>query len=228
MAATSRTRNHEVTRTLFAGLPRRYDELAAVLSLGQDRRWRTAMLDHVAPDHPDLVLDVATGPAGVARELAGRTGGRVIGIDLSEPMLRRGVAEVEHAGLDGRIVLLAGQAEQLPFPDAAFGGLTFTYLLRYVEDPAATLARAGAGAAARRADGQSGVRRAAPLVVAGAGGAYTRLVLPVAGLTRAVERGSTSDASSARASPRTTSATRCRGPSRRGSRPGSSTSAPDP
>jgi demethylmenaquinone methyltransferase/2-methoxy-6-polyprenyl-1,4-benzoquinol methylase len=182
MAVASRTRTHEVARALFAGLPRRYDELAAILSLGQDRRWRAAMIDHVAPDRPGLVLDVATGPAGVARDLARRTAGRVIGIDLSEPMLRRGVAEVEHAGLNGRVDLLVGQAEQLPFPDAAFDGLTFTYLLRYVADPAATLRelarvlRPGAPVAS--------LEFAVPSRwwwrIAWCG--YTRLVLPAAGL----------------------------------------------
>jgi demethylmenaquinone methyltransferase/2-methoxy-6-polyprenyl-1,4-benzoquinol methylase len=47
---------------------------------------------------------------------------------------------VARAGLDGRIELVEGAAERLPFADASFAALTFTYLLRYVEDPAATLA----------------------------------------------------------------------------------------
>jgi demethylmenaquinone methyltransferase / 2-methoxy-6-polyprenyl-1,4-benzoquinol methylase len=55
-------------------------------------------------------------------------------------MLRQGAMNVEGAGLPARIGLVAGRAEQLPFPDASFDALTFTYLLRYVEDPAATLA----------------------------------------------------------------------------------------
>lgn len=136
----ARTRPNEFARSLFAGLPRRYDRLAAVLSLGQDRRWRAAMVDHIAPAGPAMILDVATGPAGVARQLARRTNALVIGIDLSEPMLRQGVAAVTASGLSDRIALLVGRGEQLPFPDATFDALTFTYLLRYVADPAATLA----------------------------------------------------------------------------------------
>ena len=87
-----------------------------------------------------LVLDVASGTAGVALQLASRTGARVVGLDLTEGMLRQGQANVTGAGLGSRIGLVAGQAERLPFPDASFDALTFTYLLRYVDDPQATLA----------------------------------------------------------------------------------------
>lgn len=137
--SASRARPNEFARALFAGLPRRYDALAAILSLGQDRRWRTAVVNHVASADPAHALDVATGPAGVARQMARQTSGRVTGIDLSEAMLRQGVIAVGRAGLDDRIQLLVGRAEQLPFPDATFDGMSFTYLLRYVADPAATL-----------------------------------------------------------------------------------------
>ncbi len=85
------------------------------------------------------VLDVATGTAAIAIELASRTGCRVTGIDQSPAMLTQGRAAVAAAGLDDRITLLQGEAERLPFPDASFDALTFTYLLRYVSDPAATL-----------------------------------------------------------------------------------------
>lgn len=124
---------------LFTGLPARYDLLAEVLSLGQNRRWRRAMVDHVVPAAPERILDVATGTAGVALELVRRSPGRVVGVDLTDAMLRRGQDNVLRRGVEGRITLVAGRAEQLPFPDQAFDGLTFTYLLRYVADPAATL-----------------------------------------------------------------------------------------
>ncbi len=79
---------------LFAALPERYDRLAEVLSLGQNGRWRRAMVDHIVADAPGLVLDVAIGTAGVALQLADRTAGRVVGVDLTEAMLRRGQANV--------------------------------------------------------------------------------------------------------------------------------------
>src|ERR1700759_4926980 len=129
---------------LFTPLPGRYDRLEAVLSLGQNERWRRAMVDRVAgPGRPEgdgaLVLDVASGTAGVALQLTARTGARVVGVDLTEPMLREGQTRVAAAGMAPRIALVNGRAEQLPFPDASFDALTFTYLLRYVEDPQATL-----------------------------------------------------------------------------------------
>ncbi len=126
-------------QTLFAPLPDRYDRLAAILSLGQDGRWRRAMVDHIVPDRPGRVLDVATGPAGVAIQLAERSGAQVVGIDLTLDMLRQGRRNVAAAQLDGRIALVNGRGETLPFPDQAFDALSFTYLLRYVDDPQATL-----------------------------------------------------------------------------------------
>ena len=127
-------------RELFAGLPRRYDLLAELLSFGQNRRWRRAMVDHAIAVEPRRVLDVATGTAGVAMQLARRTPAHVIGIDLSEQMLRHGASKVDHEHLNDRIDLVIGTAVRLPFPDATFDALTFTYLLRYVDDAAATLA----------------------------------------------------------------------------------------
>jgi demethylmenaquinone methyltransferase/2-methoxy-6-polyprenyl-1,4-benzoquinol methylase len=124
---------------LFAGLPRRYDVLAEVLSFGQNRRWRAAMVDAVEPAAPARLLDVAAGTAGVSIRVARRTDAAVVGLDLSEAMLATGRAAVARAAVADRVALVAGRAEQLPFRDGAFDALTFTYLLRYVGDPAATL-----------------------------------------------------------------------------------------
>jgi len=127
------------TQDLFDGLPRRYDRLAEVLSFGQNARWRRAMVDHVASREPRRILDVATGTAGVALQLADRTRADITGVDLTPAMLREGRARVRMSGATPRITLVAGNAEVLPFPDASFDALTFTYLLRYVHDPAATI-----------------------------------------------------------------------------------------
>jgi demethylmenaquinone methyltransferase / 2-methoxy-6-polyprenyl-1,4-benzoquinol methylase len=124
---------------LFASLPKRYDQLAEVLSMGQNGRWRRAMVDHIAPTSPARTLDVASGTAGVALQLAARTSSDVVGVDLTWNMLARGRENVVEAGMNQRISLVAGRAEQLPFPDETFDALTFTYLLRYVDDPQTTL-----------------------------------------------------------------------------------------
>ena len=85
------------------------------------------------------VLDVATGTGAVAAELVRQHGCRVTGIDPSPDMLRHARTRLHDAGAAGRVELVEGRAEQLPFDDASFDALTVTYLLRYVEDPAATL-----------------------------------------------------------------------------------------
>src|SRR5437763_2379017 len=128
-------------RDLFDGLPARYDRLAELLSFGQNGQWRSAMIGQVTGrvTADGVILDVASGTAGVALQLAERTGARVVGVDLTEPMLREGQRRVTAAGRRDRIALAAGRAERLPLPDASVDALTFTYLLRYVRDPQATL-----------------------------------------------------------------------------------------
>lgn len=125
-------------QNLFTPLPQRYDRLAELLSFGQNGRWRRAMISRIKPAPGLSVLDVASGTAGVALGLA-RAGATVVGVDLTEQMLRRGQRNVADARMGDHIQLVAGRAEQLPFDDAAFDALTFTYLLRYVNDPEATL-----------------------------------------------------------------------------------------
>jgi demethylmenaquinone methyltransferase/2-methoxy-6-polyprenyl-1,4-benzoquinol methylase len=136
-AAASARKRH--ARRLFAPLGPTYDRTAAVLSLGQDPRWRRFLVSRLDVRPGDTVLDVATGTAAVAIELARRTGCSVVGIDQSPEMLAAGRARVGSAKLSGLIELRHGSAEELPFADATFDALTFTYLLRYVDDPAATL-----------------------------------------------------------------------------------------
>ena len=125
---------------LFEGLPSRYDLLAEVLSFGQNRRWRRELVGHLAPHRPATVLDVATGTAGVAIALAAETDSRITGVDVSDAMLERGRERVRRAGLAGRISLQPGRAEALPYAPESFDAVSFTYLLRYVADPEATVA----------------------------------------------------------------------------------------
>jgi demethylmenaquinone methyltransferase/2-methoxy-6-polyprenyl-1,4-benzoquinol methylase len=135
-----RLRGDDVVRTVFADLPARYDRLAYLLSFGQDRRWRRAVVDRVVAAQPRRVLDVATGPAGIALAVAARTGAQLVGVDLSEPMLRAGAANVRRAGYADRMRLALAHADRLPFADGSFDAVMFSYLLRYVPDPAATVA----------------------------------------------------------------------------------------
>ena len=166
---------------LFEGLPSRYDALAEVLSFGQNRRWRRELVGRLALHRPATVLDVATGTAGVAISLASATDARVTGVDVSEAMLEQGRDRVRRADLADRISLVPGRAEALPYAAGSFDAVSFTYLLRYVADPEATVAElarlirpGGHMASLDFYIPPSSVWRAAWRV-------YTRLVLPVAG-----------------------------------------------
>ena len=138
--ATGLSERKRHARALFSGLPSTYDRMGALLSFGQDPRWRRFMVSRVPMIGPSgRVLDVATGTGMVAREVVRRTGASVVGVDLSEDMLRGGVQETEAAGLTDRIRFVIGDGQRLPFADGTFDALTFTYLLRYVDDVGATL-----------------------------------------------------------------------------------------
>ena len=119
-------------QALFGPLGPRYDRMGAFLSFGQDPRWRRFMVDRL-PRDGGRVLDVATGTGLVAEALLAR-GFRVTGLDQSPGMLARA-----RRRFGSRLELVEASADELPFPDASFDHLTFTYLLRYVDDPGATL-----------------------------------------------------------------------------------------
>ena len=132
MAGLSTRHAHAIE--LFAPLGPTYDRYATLLSLGQDPRWRSFLVSRLDVGPADTVLDVATGTGAVATELVKRSGCSVVGLDQSAAML----AEARRRVPD-RVSLVLGDAERLPFADASFDGLSVTYLLRYVDDPAETL-----------------------------------------------------------------------------------------
>ena len=136
MEASARTRH---ARELFAPLGPTYDRYARLLSFGQDPRWRSFLVSRIPPD-AGRVLDVATGTAAVAIELVHADAARtVVGVDQSPEMLAAGRVRIDRAGVGNRIELREGRAEDLPFQDEEFDAVTFTYLLRYVDDVPATL-----------------------------------------------------------------------------------------
>jgi demethylmenaquinone methyltransferase / 2-methoxy-6-polyprenyl-1,4-benzoquinol methylase len=125
--------------TLFAPLGPTYDRWGAILSFGQDPRWRRFLVSRIEAGPADTVLDVATGTAAVALELARQKDCYVVGIDQSAEMLEEGRRRIALAAATRKVRLQQGDARSLPFDDGQFDALTFTYLLRYVDDPAATL-----------------------------------------------------------------------------------------
>ncbi len=140
MAIPANRPSKEEALRLFAGLPKRYDLAGAMLSFGQDPHWRRAMVRQVAASEGDRVLDVATGTGMVAEALVRSYGCSVVGLDQSPEMLAGAEAKLAaDPRLADRVELVTGEAESIPYEDGEFDHLTFTYLLRYVDDPGATL-----------------------------------------------------------------------------------------
>jgi demethylmenaquinone methyltransferase/2-methoxy-6-polyprenyl-1,4-benzoquinol methylase len=159
---------------LFTPIAPTYERASALLSLGLEGGWRRRLVDRAEPHEGDLYLDVATGTGLVARELRQRARCRVIGIDLTAGMLTA-------ADRGDGIQFVQGRAERLPFPDASFDGLTFTYLLRYVDDPTATMREL---ARVVRPGGRIAMlefARPRSLPLRAGWWLYTRLALPVLG-----------------------------------------------
>lgn len=133
MTAVSPRKRHALA--LFAPLGPTYDRYAALLSFGQDPRWRRYLVSRLEVPPAATVLDVACGTGAVTAEILRQRGCNVVALDQSPDMLAVARTRVR----DERAQFVEGQAEHLPFGDASFDALTFTYLLRYVEDPVATL-----------------------------------------------------------------------------------------
>ncbi len=126
---------------MFDGIALGYDRLNRWMSLGQDRRWRRALVRALAPTPGSRWLDVATGTGDVVWSLATACSGcSVVGVDTSEGMLRVGRAKLAAAGLDSRVSLMPGDARALPFPDGAFDGAAIAFGIRNVPDRQRALA----------------------------------------------------------------------------------------
>jgi demethylmenaquinone methyltransferase/2-methoxy-6-polyprenyl-1,4-benzoquinol methylase len=117
---------HEVA-AMFDGVAERYDVTNDVLSLGQDRRWRRAVLAAVEPRLGERILDLAagTGTSSVPFVFAGAV---AIPCDFSLGMLKVGKRERP------RLPFVAGDATRLPFADATFDAVTISFGLRNVAD----------------------------------------------------------------------------------------------
>jgi demethylmenaquinone methyltransferase/2-methoxy-6-polyprenyl-1,4-benzoquinol methylase len=158
-------------RELFAPIAPDYERWARLLSLGQDPRWRRAMVEGLELPAGSKVLDVAAGTGSITRLLQAKDLD-VVSVDQSDAMLAMAVT----AGATG----VVSSAETLPFPDEIFDGVTFGYLLRYVDSVSGCLEELSRVV---RPGGVVGmVEFGRPAGVWGAPWwAYTRVALPLAG-----------------------------------------------
>ena len=117
---------------MFDAVAKRYDVTNDVLSLGQDRRWRTEVFDAVEPLPGELVLDLAAG-TGTSSQPFADAGATVVPCDFSLGMLRVGKEHKPH------LPFTAGDGTRLPFGDAVFDAVTISFGLRNIVDPLAGL-----------------------------------------------------------------------------------------
>lgn len=124
---------------MFNSIAPRYDVLNRMLSGGVDQQWRRVVMKEVLDSQPQRLLDVATGTADLALMAARKGVPQVIGVDIADQMLEVGRRKVSKADLDGRVELLNGDAEKLPFSDRQFDVATVAFGVRNFEDLAAGL-----------------------------------------------------------------------------------------
>ncbi len=119
---------------MFDTISGKYDGLNRVISFGIDVKWRKKVVAHVAAQHPDSILDIATGTGDLAISLARTSASRIVGLDLSEGMLRVGRKKLEERGLSERIEMVQGDSEALPFDLETFDAVTVAFGVRNFED----------------------------------------------------------------------------------------------
>lgn len=124
----------EQIRQMFNSIAHRYDFLNHFLSLGIDRLWRKRLVKIVRSFKPRLILDVATGTADLAIELALINPEKITGVDISEKMLEFGQEKLVKLKLDQKIILKHNDAEKLPFSDKSFDLATVAFGVRNFEN----------------------------------------------------------------------------------------------
>jgi demethylmenaquinone methyltransferase/2-methoxy-6-polyprenyl-1,4-benzoquinol methylase len=124
---------------MFDRIADRYDLLNRLISLGIDQRWRSEAVDALEIGPEKRALDLATGTADLALRIA-REGATVVGLDPSTRMLEIGRAKVDRQGLSGRVELVVGDAEELPFETDSFDAVSIAFGIRNVPDRRRALA----------------------------------------------------------------------------------------
>ena len=122
---------HDVAK-MFDGVAEKYDLTNDVLSLGQDRRWRKRVVDLVAPQPGETILDLAAG-TGTSSQPFADAGATVVPCDFSIGMLEVGKRERPS------LAFTAGDGTLLPFGDETFDAVTISFGLRNIVDPIAGL-----------------------------------------------------------------------------------------
>jgi len=128
------TFDHTYVRSLFNRIAPRYDFLNHFLSLGFDILWRKKAVSFLQEYEPRTILDVATGTADLALEACKPPVQKVYGIDLSPAMLEFAREKIRRQGLEHKIAVEEGSAEQIRFPDDSFDAVMVAFGIRNFTD----------------------------------------------------------------------------------------------
>jgi demethylmenaquinone methyltransferase/2-methoxy-6-polyprenyl-1,4-benzoquinol methylase len=123
----------EQVAQMFDTISGNYDGLNRVISFGIDVKWRKKVLKLVAAKNPNTILDIATGTGDLAILMATTNAKEIIGADISEGMMEVGRKKVTEKNLDGRVQLVYGDSEKLPFADNYFDAITVAFGIRNFE-----------------------------------------------------------------------------------------------
>ncbi|MBQ5358990.1 MAG: bifunctional demethylmenaquinone methyltransferase/2-methoxy-6-polyprenyl-1,4-benzoquinol methylase UbiE, partial [Alistipes sp.] len=131
---TAKSKKDEV-REMFDNIAPTYDRLNHILSFSIDKIWRRRVVRKVRKMKPQRIMDLATGTGDLAIKLAKRIPeARIMGVDLSENMLSVAAEKVRRQGLDDRIALYQGDAEQLDVADNLLDVVTVAFGVRNFGD----------------------------------------------------------------------------------------------
>ncbi len=119
---------------MFDNIAPKYDLLNHVLSMKIDVLWRNTLVNWLGKDQPQNVLDVATGTGDLAIAVQKGTSAAVTGLDLSQQMLNVGIEKINKLNLQSKIGMMKGDAENLPFEDNKFDGVTVAFGVRNFEN----------------------------------------------------------------------------------------------
>lgn len=133
----------EQVARMFNNIAGKYDVLNHLLSLNIDRWWRKRAIGLLRDYKHDCILDVATGTGDFALAALCLDPVKIVGVDISEKMLEIAANKVAKKGLSGRIELLQGDSENLPFPDASFDAALVGFGVRNFGDIRAGLKEIG-------------------------------------------------------------------------------------
>jgi len=130
---TDATKKEEVAE-MFNNISHKYDFLNHFLSLGIDRIWRKKAVNKLKSIKANKILDLATGTGDFALALLKLKPQQIVGVDISEGMLKVGQEKMKKLGVDNIISMQLGDSEQLPFEDNTFDALTVGFGVRNYEN----------------------------------------------------------------------------------------------